>query len=142
MTQTSTRTARAAGVSWALGLLLSSALALACGRVDDEVTELCANASAEARCEHGSTHESPLASARKISERRRDRVVERIPAGSYTYHRLESAPAGSWHVVMGQGVAAGERVDVVGYAESLNMKSRALNRTFERVVYSQITAEE
>jgi len=121
---------------------VSSALALGCGRVDDAGRKVCSNASTEARCVHKTTTDSPLASAHKIDERQYDRVVERIPAGSYTYHRLESAPSGTWHVVMGQGAAAGEEVDVVGYAESLNMRSTALNRTFERVVYSQITAVE
>jgi hypothetical protein len=68
-------------------------------------------------------------------------VVEALPAGSYTYLRLD-APADRWLVVTGRAPAVGQAVTWRGYAEREGFASRRLDRTFDRLVFASVEALE
>lgn len=82
---------------------------------------------------------SPLVGAEPIDVRGEDRVDETLAAGRYTYLKLEGAPEGTWHVVMGGRPSTGQTVQWRGYAELRDFRSSSLGRSFPRLVFTSIT---
>lgn len=84
---------------------------------------------------------SPLVGATRIEERGVAEIAEVLPAGSYTYLRLEDRPE-TWLVVNDRARAVGETVAWRGYAEVHHFESRRLNRTFDHLIFASIGAVE
>lgn len=72
---------------------------------------------------------SPLAAAEPVDARLTGRVVEALPAGGYTYLRLDG-PAAGWAVVSGAAPAVGELLRARVFAQAPRFHSRRLGRTF------------
>ena len=64
------------------------------------------------------------------------KVVETMDAGGYTYVLLEKKGAKTWVAVPHMKVTVGQEVVFQPGQEMANFKSRALNRTFERILFS------
>jgi hypothetical protein len=83
---------------------------------------------------------SPLVGAERIDRRGVDAVAEVLPAGSYTYLRLEGQPE-TWFVVTDRA-RPGETVAWRGFAEVHDFPSRRLDRTFDHLVFASIDVVE
>ena len=81
---------------------------------------------------------SPLIGAEPIEDTGEARVLEVLTASRYAYMRLEGAPEGTWHVVMGSQPRVGQVVVYRGYAELVGFESPSLGRGFERVVFTSL----
>jgi hypothetical protein len=68
-------------------------------------------------------------------------VAETMDAGGYTYIGLENKGKISWVAVPRMEVAVGRRMAFRPGAEMTNFTSKTLNRSFERIVFSQGPAE-
>jgi hypothetical protein len=68
------------------------------------------------------------------------RVLERLPAGGYSYlavDRGDSSPP-TWVATMGRGAEVGTRVRVEGFAAQDQFHSRRLDRRFDRIVFGVV----
>jgi hypothetical protein len=67
-------------------------------------------------------------------------VLERVAAGSYTYHRLQLA-SGSvhWVVTLGRGHPAGTLVRIRSFGAAARFRSARLARTFEQLIFATLT---
>lgn len=65
-------------------------------------------------------------------------VLEAIDAGSYTYLRLKTEKGETWAAVERSNVKKGAEVTIFDPAEMANFESRALNRTFPKIVFGTI----
>jgi hypothetical protein len=64
-------------------------------------------------------------------------VEERVPAGSYTYYRLNRRGRSVWAVTMGQGPTSRKvRVKAMGQRDSFY--SKRLKRTFDSLLFAII----
>jgi hypothetical protein len=81
---------------------------------------------------------SPLIGAEPIEDTGEARVLEVLTASRYAYMRLEGAPEGTWHVVMGSAPRVGQVVAYRGYAQLEEFESHALGRGFGRVVFTSL----
>ena len=86
---------------------------------------------------------SPLASYALPEEGRRAfaaEVLERVPAGGYTYLRVrEAGGAASWIATMGAGAEPGARVTVRILARAEKFRSRRLQREFAPLSFGFVT---
>ncbi|HTG81194.1 MAG TPA: DNA-binding protein [Geobacteraceae bacterium] len=64
------------------------------------------------------------------------KVVETMDAGGYTYVLLENKGIKTWVAVPLMKVTVGQAVSFQPGQEMVNFKSRTLNRTFERILFS------
>lgn len=64
------------------------------------------------------------------------KVVETMDVSSYTYICLEYKGTKTWYAVPLTKVAVGQELTVKPGAEMVNFKSRELNRTFEKIFFS------
>jgi hypothetical protein len=69
-------------------------------------------------------------------------VVERLPAGPYTYLRVRPAAGGDdlWLAMMAGSAPAGNRVDAVVMGQKANFHSRRLGRSFDLLLFASATA--
>lgn len=81
---------------------------------------------------------SPLAAAEPTDAPLTGRVVEALPAGGYTYLRLDG-PAPRWAVVSGAAPAVGEQLSARVFARAPGFHSRRLDRTFAELSFVQLT---
>lgn len=94
--------------------------------------------------ETASVHEAvvlaPLVGAEPVDRRGVGPALEVLTAGSYTYVRLEDA---GWLVFLTRTPpAVGETVHWRGFAEREGFRSRRLDRTFERITFASLDAQE
>ncbi|QEM67614.1 DNA-binding protein [Geobacter sp. FeAm09] len=69
-------------------------------------------------------------------------VAETMNAGGYTYIALENKGAKSWVAVPQMEVTVGKKMSFSPGVEIANFSSKTLNRTFERIVFSQGPTEQ
>lgn len=81
---------------------------------------------------------NPLTTVEGAEGTRAGTVLEVLPAGSYTYFRLDDHPQ-SWAVVMGVGPAVGQRVQAQVFARKAEFRSRRLDRTFATLHFVSLT---
>lgn len=80
---------------------------------------------------------NPLAAAEPTDARLTGRVVEALPAGGYTYLRLDG-PVARWAVVSGAAPAVGEHLRARVFAEAPAFHSRRLGRTFAELRFVRL----
>ena len=70
----------------------------------------------------------------------RGTVVERVPAGSYLYLRVEQ-PTGTthWVATLARTAASGPEVDVTVFARSDHFHSRRLERDFDPLLFGAVS---
>jgi hypothetical protein len=94
---------------------------------------------------HAGTHASgnPLLSLTPPSEARptEGRVVQRLPAGSYTYLALKLAQGDEprWVVTMGQGQPLNTRVKVRSFGTQRDFYSNRLQRSFRELSFGIVS---
>jgi hypothetical protein len=79
---------------------------------------------------------SPLVGASPLDIDGEGHVAEVLPAGSYTYLRLEGDEDGVWHVISDDPPYIGDRLRYHSYAERAPFHSARLDRDFPRLVFS------
>jgi hypothetical protein len=77
---------------------------------------------------------SPTASPAPIQ----GQVLEATPAAGYTYLRLKTASGEVWAAVQAADVRPGARVTIERPMTMENFESKALKRTFDRIVFGQL----
>lgn len=82
----------------------------------------------------------PSATAPAVGDERfRGRVLERLPAGPYTYLHVATAAGPRWVVTMGAAPAAGT-VEVRNMGTQKNFHARRLGRDFAELVFGIVAA--
>lgn len=67
------------------------------------------------------------------------RVVQRLPAGGYTYFEIETQPdRRHWVATLASEIAPGDRVSVQAFSAHTPFESRRLARRFDRVLFGTI----
>lgn len=66
------------------------------------------------------------------------RVLESLSAASYSYLKLSTAAGEQWVAVPNTGVPVGTQVTVLDPLEMKNFESKALDRTFDRVLFGTL----
>lgn len=64
------------------------------------------------------------------------KVTETMDAGGYTYILLEKAGKKTWVAIPVAKIAVGENIKLMGGAEMPGFTSKALNRTFDMIIFS------
>lgn len=82
---------------------------------------------------------NPLATATHETVSRQGVIAERLPAGRYTYLRLEG-PEPFWIATMGDGPAPGRAVTIRSFACSTDFHSRRLDRRFATLHFGVVEA--
>jgi hypothetical protein len=87
---------------------------------------------------HGTKQPDDVAAAWKAAEKRQlsGTVVETMDAGGYTYICLEKDGARTWAAVPTMKVTVGEELALMPGAEMGPFTSKALDRTFEQLIFS------
>jgi hypothetical protein len=65
------------------------------------------------------------------------KVVETMDSGRYTYVYLENSNKKQWVAVPKMKVAIGQNVSFRPGIEMVNFESKTLNRTFDKIIFSQ-----
>jgi hypothetical protein len=86
----------------------------------------------------GTATANPLAKAAQESLEVQGVVAERLPAGSYTYLRIQGKTA-LWLATMGPGAAVGQAVTAKSFARADDFQSRRLKRRFEVLHFGTVT---
>jgi molybdopterin-binding protein len=64
------------------------------------------------------------------------KVVETMDGGGYTYIQLDNDGKKTWAAVPAMTVKVGDEVQLLGGAEMNNFPSKALDRTFDKIIFS------
>jgi hypothetical protein len=64
------------------------------------------------------------------------KVTETMDAGGYTYICLEKDGKKTWAALPATKVTVGQEIKILGGAEMLQFRSNALNRTFDKIIFS------
>lgn len=80
---------------------------------------------------------NPLATATHETLEKAGVVAERLPAGKYTYLRIEG-PEQFWIATIGAGVAPGRAVTVRSFACTDDFHSRRLDRRFATLHFGTV----
>ena len=64
------------------------------------------------------------------------KVVETMDSGGYTYVQIENSGKKTWVAVPSTKVVKGQNISFAPGAEMLDFKSKTLNRTFDRIIFS------
>ena len=114
--------------------LLLLAAALACGPASTAVTPAPTPAPARAVLTGPPTPEAPAAG----DERFTGRVLERLPAGPYTYLQVATDSGARWVVTMGS--APGGTVEVRNMGVHKHFHARRLGRDFDELVFGIVAS--
>ncbi len=66
------------------------------------------------------------------------RILEKIPASSYSYLRLQTAGGETWAAVPATAQPVGAEVEVVGTMVMDGFESKTLGRKFDRIVFGEL----
>ena len=82
------------------------------------------------------TKSAEVRPAADVSTNISGKVVETMDAGGYTYICLEKDGSKTWAAIPVSKVAVGDEVKILTGAEMSNFASKALNRTFDKIIFS------
>jgi len=90
----------------------------------------------------GAAETSPVTAATPKAIPIEGKVLETFDGGGYTYLRLKNGSDAVWVAVPSMKVAVGQEIALIPGFEMKNFTSKALNRKFDRVIFSAGVAKE
>jgi hypothetical protein len=70
------------------------------------------------------------------------KVIETMDSGGYTYAQIENNGKKTWVAVPASKVSKGQNISFAPGAEMLDFKSKTMNRTFDRIIFSSGIVEQ